>query len=319
MTIGKNKKQAQAGIQKHTTSKQSVWTQIKRDRYLYLLLLPALLVTLVFAYVPMFGLVMAFQDFNIFKGFLHSDWVGFDNFIKIFTQSKFLTAIWNTLMCSVLNLLICFPAPIILALLINELNDGIFKKVTQTVSYLPHFLSMISVIGIIHMVFGRDGFVNDAYLALGGSERIVFLAKQDLFIWFVVGTMLWKDTGWGTVIHLANLSSISPDLYEASSIDGANRLQKLRYITLPHMIPTVVILLIFQMGTLFNSNFELIYGLQNPYIDFEVISTLVYQTGIKSGNYSMSTALGFAQGLVALVLVLGSNWIAKKTTGNGII
>lgn len=262
---------------------------------------------------------MAFQNYNVFKGLFHSEWVGFDNFVKIFTQSKFTTAIMNTLLCSVLNLLICFPAPIILALLINELKDGIFKKVSQTVSYLPHFLSMISVVGLVHILFGRDGIVNDVYMALGGTERITYLAQQKYFIWFVVGVILWKETGWGTVIHLANLSSISPDLYEAASIDGATRLQKLRYITLPHMMPTVTILLIFQMGTLFNSNFELIYGLQNPYIDFEVISTIVYQTGIKGGNYSMSTALGFAQGLVALLLVFSSNWGAKKLTGSGIL
>ncbi len=299
--------------------RRAVWRKLKRDRYLYLMLLPAALVTIVFAYIPMGGLIMAFQDFDIFKGFLHSPWVGLKNFSNIFTQAKFLKSVWNTLMCGVLCLLICFPAPIILALLINELKDGIFKKFSQTISYLPHFLSMISVVGLVYMLFGRDGFVNDVYLALGGAERVTFLARQELFIWFVIGVVFWKETGWGTVIHLANLSSISPELYEAASIDGATRLQKMRFITLPHMKPTVIILLIFQMGTIFNSNFELIYGLQNPYVDFEVISTIVYQTGIKGGNYSMSTALGFAQGLVALVLVLGSNGLAKKMTGNGIL
>ena len=147
----------------------------------------------------------------------------------------------------------------------------------------------------------------------------MYLAQQNLFIWFILGTTLWKEVGWGTVIHLANLSSISPDLYEAASIDGATRMQKIRYITLPHMVPTILILLIFKMGTLFGSNFELIYGLQNPYIDFEVISTIIYQTGIAGGNYSVSTALGFAQGLVALVLVLGTNWFSKKVSGAGIV
>lgn len=283
------------------------------------MLLPAFAVTVIFAYIPMGGLIMAFEDYNAFKGMLGSEWVGLENFAKIFTQSKFSAAILNTLLCSLLNLLICFPLPIILALLINELKDGKFKKISQTVSYLPHFLSMISVVGLVHVMFGRDGIVNDWLVALGNTERITFLAQQNLFIWFVIGVIAWKETGWGTVIHLANLSSISPELYEASSIDGATRLQKLRYITLPHMMPTVAILLIFQMGTIFNSNFELIYGLQNPYIDFEVISTIVYQTGIKGGNYSMSTALGFAQGIVSLILVLSSNWLSKKLTGNGIL
>lgn len=262
---------------------------------------------------------MAFEDYSPFKGIFGSKWVGFANFVKIFTQPKFTTAIRNTLVVSLLDLVIGFPAPILLALLINELENKVFKRIVQTVSYLPHFLSWISVVGIVSILFGRDGIVNDIRIALGAQERIVFLAKQEWFIWFLLGTMVWKETGWGTVIHLANLSSISPDLYEAANIDGANRLQQIRYITIPHMMPTVIVLLIFKMGTLFSSNFELIYGMQNPYIDFEVISTIVFQTGIKTGNYSVATAIGLMEGLVALILVLGSNWISKKVTGDGIL
>lgn len=289
-----------------------------KDRHLYFLLLPALLVTFFFAYCPMPGLVMAFKDFSIYKGIWGSDWVGFENIQKIFTQSKFTIAIWNTLKVSVLNLLITFPAPIILALMINELKGGLFKRFVQTASYLPHFLSWISVVGLIQLMFSRDGLFNDFRIALGAEQRISFLGEQDLFIWFILGTMLWKEVGWGTVIHLANLSSINPDLYEAAEIDGAKHLQKLWYITLPHMIPTVMLLLIFKMGTLFSSNFDLIYGLQNPYIDFEVISTIVYRTGIQGGNYSMSTAIGFMEGMVALLLVVVSNWISKKVSGSGL-
>ena len=293
--------------------------RIVRDRYLYLMLLPAVAVMLIFKYLPMGGLLMAFEDYSPFKGIFGSKWVGFANFIKIFTQPKFTTAIRNTLVVSLLDLIIGFPAPILLALLINELENKVFKRIVQTVSYLPHFLSWISVVGIVSILFGRDGIVNDIRIALGAQERIVFLAKQEWFIWFLLGTMVWKETGWGTVIHLANLSSISPDLYEAANIDGANRLQQIRYITIPHMMPTVIVLLIFKMGTLFSSNFELIYGMQNPYIDFEVISTIVFQTGIKTGNYSVATAIGLMEGLVALILVLGSNWISKKVTGDGIL
>ena len=292
---------------------------IKRDRYLYLMLLPAIAVTIFFAYVPMYGLIMAFQKYDAFKGIAGSQFVGLDNFRRIFSQSNFLRAIWNTLYVSLLGLLITFPAPILLALLLNELKNGIFKKSVQTISYLPHFLSWISVVGLVHLLFGRDGLINDWRIALGADNRIVYLGEQNLFIWFILGTSLWKEVGWGTVIHLANLSSISPELYEAASIDGASRLQKIRYITLPHMIPTVLILLIFKMGSLFGSNFELIYGLQNPYIDFDVISTIVYEIGITGGNYSVTTALGLAQGLVALLLVLISNKFSKKVSGAGII
>lgn len=293
--------------------------RIVRDKYLYLMLLPAVAVMLIFKYLPMGGLLMAFEDYSPFKGIFGSKWVGFANFAKIFTQPKFTTAIRNTLVVSLLDLVIGFPAPILLALLINELENKVFKRIVQTVSYLPHFLSWISVVGIVSILFGRDGIVNDIRIALGAQERIVFLAKQEWFIWFLLGTMVWKETGWGTVIHLANLSSISPDLYEAANIDGANRLQQIRYITIPHMMPTVIVLLIFKMGTLFSSNFELIYGMQNPYVDFEVISTIVFQTGIKTGNYSVATAIGLMEGLVALILVLGSNWISKKVTGDGIL
>lgn len=292
--------------------------KVYKYRYLYILLLPVLLLTFVFSYCPMPGLIMAFQDFSIFDGFLGSEWVGLDNIKNIFIQRKFTKSIWNTLLVSILSLIITFPAPIILALLINELKNKFFKRFVQTASYLPHFLSWISVTGLIHILFGRDGLINDLRLMLGASERFTFLAEQKLFIWFVLGTTLWKGVGWGTIIHLANLTSISPELYEAADVEGAKYFQKLRYITIPHMLPTIVILLIFQMGGLFSSNFELIHGLQNPFVDFEVISTIIYQSGLQNGDYSMATAVGFMQGLMALLLVLGSNWLSKKVTGSGI-
>jgi len=298
--------------------KNKKWRKIMKDRQLYFMLLPALLVTLIFAYFPMPGLIMSFQKYSVYDGLLGSEWVGLDNIKKIFGQSQFLSAIVNTLMVSMLSLLINFPAPIILALLINEIKNKLFKRVVQTASYLPHFLSWISVVGLVQLLFGRDGLINDLRMYLGAEERMVYLAQQELFIWFVLGTSLWKEVGWGTIIHLANLSSINQELYEAAEVDGAKHLQKLWYITLPHMIPTVMILLIFQMGTVFNSNFELVYGLQNPYIDFEVISTVVFKTGIQNGNYSVSTAIGFMQGLVALLLVVISNWISKKVSGSGL-
>ena len=208
--------------------------RIVRDKYLYLMLLPAVAVMLIFKYLPMGGLLMAFEDYSPFKGIFGSKWVGFANFVKIFTQPKFTTAIRNTLVVSLLDLVIGFPAPILLALLINELENKVFKRIVQTVSYLPHFLSWISVVGIVSILFGRDGIVNDIRIALGAQERIVFLAKQEWFIWFLLGTMVWKETGWGTVIHLANLSSISPDLYEAANIDGANRLQLEKWVREDH-------------------------------------------------------------------------------------
>lgn len=293
--------------------------KIYRNRSLYLMLVPAAAILLFFSYGPMPGLIMAFQDFSIFRGFAHSEWVGLENFATIFSQTKFVTAIVNTILVSLLSLLITFPAPIILALLINEIKNKFFKRFVQTASYLPHFLSWISVVGLVQLLFAKDGLINDFRIWLGAEERIMYLAQQGNFIWFIVCTTLWKEVGWGTIIHLANLTSISPQLYEAAEIDGAGYFQKLWHITIPHMLPTVIILLIFQLGKLFQSNFDLIYGLQNPFIDFEVISTIIYQTGIKSGNYSMSTAIGFIEGLIALVLVLGANKLSKKVSGSGML
>lgn len=293
--------------------------RLYKDRYLYLMLVPAAAILLFFSYGPMPGLIMAFQDFSIFRGFLDSDWVGLENFIAIFTQSKFVTAILNTILVSVLSLFITFPAPIVLALLINEIKNKFFKRFVQTASYLPHFLSWISVVGLVQLLFSKEGLVNDLLVFLGAEERVMFLAQQENFIWFICGTTLWKEVGWGTIVHLANLTSINPQLYEAAEIDGAGYFSKLRYITIPHMLPTIVILLIFQLGKLFQSNFDLIYGLQNPFIDFEVISTIIYQTGIKSGNYSMSTAIGFVEGLIALALVLGANKLSQKISGSGLL
>jgi putative aldouronate transport system permease protein len=293
--------------------------KIYKSRYLYLMVAPAALILLFFSYAPMGGLIMAFQDFSIFRGFQNSEWVGLENFITIFSQAKFTGAIFNTVLVSVMILVFTFPAPIILALLINEVKNKFFKRFVQTASYLPHFLSTLSVVGLVQLLFNRDGLINDILVATGAQERIMFLAKQEYFVWFLVGTNLWKEVGWSTIIHLANLTSINPDLYEAAEIDGAGYFAKLRYITIPHMLPTVVILLIFQLGKLFSSNFDLVYGLQNPFIDFEVISTIIYRTGIKSGNYSVSTAFGLVEGLVALALVLGSNKLAKKISGSGLL
>ncbi len=293
--------------------------KIYKSRYLYFMVAPAVLILLFFSYGPMPGLIMAFQDFSIFRGFLNSEWVGLENFIAIFTQPQFTQAIFNTVLVSVMILVLTFPAPIVLALLINEIKNKFFKRFVQTASYLPHFLSTLSVVGLVQLLFNRDGLINDLLVAWGATERINHLAQQENFVWFLVGTNLWKEVGWSTIIHLANLTSINPDLYEAAEIDGAGYFSKLWHITIPHMMPTIIILLIFQLGKLFSSNFDLVYGLQNPFIDFEVISTIIFQTGIKSGNYSVSTAIGFVEGLVALALVLSTNWLAKKISGSGLL
>ncbi len=306
-------------IQRGPRIKNERLKKLYKSRHLYLMVAPAAAILLFFSYAPMRGLIMAFQDFSIFRGFSNSEWVGLENFITIFSQPKFTGAIFNTVLLSLMILVFTFPAPIILALLINEIKNKFFKRFVQTASYLPHFLSTLSVVGLVQLLFNREGFVNDILVALGAEDRVLFLAKQEYFVWFLVGTNLWKEVGWSTVIHLANLSSINPNLYEAAEVDGAGYFSKLWCITIPHMLPTVIILLVFQLGKLFSSNFDLIYGLQNPFIDFEVISTIIYRTGIQSGNYSVSTAIGLVEGLVALTLVLSSNAFSKKISGSGLL
>jgi putative aldouronate transport system permease protein len=284
------------------------------------MLSPAILIVFVFAYIPIPGLLISFMDYDVFKGFWGSSWVGLKHIHSIFELPLMLDSIWNTLLVSVLTLLVCFPAPIVLALLLNELRVEIFKRIIQTLFYLPHFLSWISVIGIAYAFYSLYGPLNDLLVHLFGpnTERIMFLSHQELFIPNVLLLSLWKEVGWGTIIFLAAIASIDPQLYEAAYIDGASRFQQALHITLPGIKTTIMILLILNLGNLFQSNFELIYGLQNPFVNFEVISTVVFKNGIQQGQYALATALGFVQGIVALILTMGANKLAKKISGVGI-
>ncbi|TLS48342.1 sugar ABC transporter permease [Paenibacillus antri] len=293
---------------------------MRRDRAFYMLLAPAILIVFVFAYMPIPGILVAFKDYKVLRGFWGSEWVGLANIEKIFVLPNMILAIWNTFWISLLSLVFLFPAPIALALLLNEVRVQLFKRVVQTLFYLPHFLSWISVIGIAYAFYSIYGPLNDLRVALGGegTERIMFMAEQSMFVPNVILLNLWKEVGWGTIIFLAAIASVDPQLYEAAHMDGANRLQQAWHITLPSIMPTVMILLILQLGNLFNVNFELIYGLQNPFINFEVIQTIVFKFGIQQGSYAIATALGFVQGIIALVLTIAANYGAKKASGVGI-
>lgn len=296
------------------------WRQMRKDKFLYVLLAPAVLFVFVFAYMPMPGILVAFKDYDVFKGFWGSSWVGLKHVREVFELPMMTQAIGHTALISALTLLVCFPAPIILALLLNELRLQLFKRIAQTLLYLPHFLSWISVIGIAYAFYSMYGPLNDLRLSLlgGEAERIMFLSDPNFFIPNVLLLSLWKETGWSTIIFLAAIASVDPQLYEAACIDGAGRFKQVWHVTLPTILPTVMIMLIFQLGGLFQSNFELIYGLQNPFVDMEVISTIVYKQGIQQGAYALSTALGFVQGLIALVLTVGANFLSKKLTNSGI-
>lgn len=289
---------------------------IKEYKYAYMLLIPSLIAVFVFHYMPLFGIVLAFKDYNIYDGILGSPWVGLDNFKLIFEQRAMLKAIGNTLILSIANLVGGFPFPILLAVLFNEIWNMKFKKIVQTVSYMPHFISWISVIGMVYSFLSLEGPLNGflANVIGDGYEPISFLMDSKYFVPIAFLTNLWKTVGWSSVLFLAAIAGIDPSLYEAATMDGAGKIKQIWHITLPGIKTTMIIVFVMSMGSLFNSNFELVYGLQNVYtIDStEVIGTLIYRTGIQNGNYSVSTAFGLAQGLITVILILSANAVSKK-------
>lgn len=293
--------------------KAKIKASFSRNFYIYLLLLPSLLLIAIFNLAPMKGILIAFQDYDIYNP-ANSDWVWFDNFIKIFKSSDTMLALVNTITVSFLNLIICFPAGIIFALLLNEIRCSLFKRSIQTVSYLPHFLSWISVIGIVSTLLSKGGPVNDFMVWITGNpERQMFLAKQELFLPLVIILNLWKGLGWSSIVYLAAISGVDETLYEAAALDGAGKFKQVIHVTIPTILPTAVIMLIWNAGSILNSNFELIYGLQNAYIEFEVIGTIMYKNGIMGGDYQMTTAFGLFQSLVNFMILIAVNEFAKRT------
>lgn len=293
---------------------------VKSNYSLYLMLLPAIALTFIFSYLPMPGILVAFKDYDIFQGPFGSPWSGLKNIARVFELPGVVQSIWNTLTLSIYTLLITFPAPILFALLLNEMRIMWFKRVVQTISYLPYFLSWISVIGIAINLYSLYGPINDLLIAIGGpgTERTLFLANPDFFVPNVLILTVWKSLGWDSIIYLAAITSIDPQLYEAAKIDGAGKLKQAWYITMPGLLTTTMILLILRLGGLFGSNFELVYGLKNPFINYEVISTIVFKMGIQQADYSLATAVGFLQGIVALILTLMANKASKLVSGTAI-
>jgi putative aldouronate transport system permease protein len=300
--------------------------KIRKYRTLYLFLLPAVILVLVFSYRPMVGALMAFQDFDILKGLWGSPFVGLENFRDFLDDPYFSNALRNILAINGLAIAIGFPLPIILALMIFSMKDGLFKRTTQTISYLPHFISWVVVAGLLYKVLDeRAGIVNQLLTNLG-AEPVAFLREPKYFWWIAVFTGVWKELGWLTILYLAALSAIEAEQYEAAMIDGANGRQKLIYITLPGILPTIILVLVFTLGTLINTKgffvivpFDAIFNLRNPLIS-ETANTLdfyIYQTGVLRFRYSYSAAIGLAQSMVAFVMVLSANWLSKKLKGFG--
>lgn len=315
------RKKETAGTVAKPTIAQTI-AAMKKYRFLYLLLAGAIIWTVIFCYLPLFGLAIAFQDFSIKAGIFGSKFIGLDNFIEVLTLPKFLGSIKNTVIYSSCNLFLGVPFPIIFALMMNEIRQMRLKKVVQTVSYLPHFLSWVSVAGIFYSIFAIDGFYNDFMVKIVGEswERSNIMMDPDNFLGLIFWSLRWKEIGWGSIVYLAAITGIDPTLYEAASIDGCKKLKQVRYITIPCIAPTILTLFIMSMGSLFQSSFDQIISFQNIYTQeyTETLNTIAYRQGIQGGQYSLTTALGIMQGLVSCGLVFASNWIVKKLSGTGI-
>lgn len=293
----------------------------KRYWQLYALLALPITYFIIFRYGPMYGVQIAFKDFNLFQGIGGSEWIGFDAFRQVFDMREFYTTLRNTFMLNFLDLLVSFPAPIILAIMLYEIKSIWFKKISQTLLYIPHFISWVIIGGIVYQLFGnQSGMVNEVLTGLG-LNSVPFLTEKNPWLITYLFTGVWQSAGWGTILYLAALTGVNRELFEAAEVDGATRFKKIRYITLPSIKPTIITLLILNLGNMVSIGFDRPYVIGNTTVReySDVLSTFVYRIGLESGQYTLATVIGLFQAVVGLVFILGSNYISKKTTGNGIL
>lgn len=291
-----------------------------RNWQIYTMILPGVLYFIIFKYIPFGGSVIAFQDYNVFQGITGSKFVGLKHFENLFTYPEFYRILRNTLLISIYKLVFGFPAPIILALLLNEVKQMFFKRTIQTIIYLPHFLSWVIVGGlVINLLSPNYGVVNEIIKAMG-KEPIFFMQEPSYFRTILVTSGIWKEVGWSTIIYLAALAGINPELYEAAEVDGAGRFRQAMSITLPSMLPTIVILLLLRIGDILDLGFEQVYMFLNPLVreTGEIIDTYIYTVGLMGSQFSYTTAIGLFKSVVGFVLIIGANQLSKKLTGNSI-
>ena len=295
-------------------TKPRLFEKYFRYRVLFLMFLPVLVYYFVFQYLPMYGLIISFKNFRFLDGIWASPWVGLANFRDAFTSSEFWDVFQNTLIISALKLLVGFPAPLILALMLNEVRNHTYKRFVQTATYLPHFLSWVVLAGVtINFLSPSSGPVN-MILKNFGVNPVYFIGSRQHFVSVLVWSSVWKDIGWGTIVYLAALSAVNPELYEACRIDGAGRIRQTLVVTLPAIAPVITIMLIFAVGAIVNDDFDQIYNLYNPavYSVADVLSTYIYRMGLENMLYSYTTAIGLFKNLIAFVLVLGTNALARR-------
>lgn len=309
---------------RQTSSKKNRRTKwlsaLRRDRSLYLLALPGILFFLVFKYIPMWGIVIAFQDYSPFRGIQGSEWVGLQHFTTLFANPDFALLFRNTLAISLLNLLLFFPFPILISLGLNELRNVTYKRLIQTVIYMPHFLSWVIIAGLTLLLFAKGtGLINELF-ALWGWPRVDFLTNPDSFWIMVTLQAMWKEAGWGTIVFLAAMASVDTQLYEAARMDGAGRLSQIWHITLPAIRSVIVVLLILRLGDIMEVGFEQIFLMYNGAVSevAEVFDTYVYRTGIEQGDFSYSTAVGLFKSVVGLALVVIANRLVKRMGQEGV-
>jgi putative aldouronate transport system permease protein len=300
--------------------KKEIWKSIKKNKLIYLMILPGFIYFFIYKYIPMYGLVIAFQNYQPYLGITGSEWVGFEHFHRLFTGSDFWMIFRNTLVLFGLQLFIYFPIPIILALMLNEVRHHMYKRTIQTLIYIPHFMSWVVIVSVSFVVLTLDGGIVNGMLEYFGFQPINFLMNDSWFRPMYILQVIWREAGWGTIIFLAAISAVDPQLYEAARMDGANRIRQMWHITLPAIKSVIVILLILKIGDVLELGFEHVYLLLNASNREvgEIFDTYVYTAGLRQGQFSYSTAVGFFKGIVGLILIIFANRLAKKFGEEGV-
>jgi len=308
-----------ATVSREKRMNQSLWHNMRLYWPLYIMAIPGVIFLLVFKYIPLAGSVIAFQDFSVFKGVLESPWVGLAHFQKLMDYPDFIRVFTNTLILGFLKLAIVFPVPVVLSLMINEVRNALLKKGIQTALYIPHFLSWVIVAGIAFDMFSLSGLFN-VVRGWFGYDPVLAMQESTYFRWIYVFTGIWRDAGWGTVVYMAAISSIDPQLYESAMMDGATKWKQMRYVTLPLLFPTILTLFLLDVGNFMELGFDHVFNLLTPmtYSVGDILDTYVFRTGIQQAQYSFATAVGLFQSVIGFTLILIFNKLSKKFSDGGL-
>ncbi len=320
--MAKNAKSLNAPVKKNIFARfaDAVVYDFKHNKILWALSLPGLILLILFKYLPMYGIVISFYDYNLYGGISGSEWIGFENFIRFFKDPYFFRVLRNTFVLGLYGIIWTFPAPIILALILNEVRFSGFKRVTQTISYLPHFISTVIIVGILKIVLSVDGGIINIIISTLGGNPIQFLNDPKWFRTIYIASDIWQGVGYGSIVYLAAISGVDVQLYEAAKIDGASRFRCMISITLPCIIPTIMVMFIMKVGSILSVGFEKVLLLYQPatYETADVISTWVYRKGMLEQDFGLSTAVGLFNSLINIIFLFGANWFSKKFMDEGL-